>query len=128
MAQDVDDRTRERQRELAKRLDAAGWGLFFIWLGVAVLANFGWGVGLVGVGVITLAGQALRPYAGLRVQGFWVAVGFMFGLAGAWTMLGLPDGEPRLSALVPAASIVAGVALVVSALRRGWHKDNPPGA
>lgn len=53
---------------LLKKLDAAAWGLFFIWIGVALLTNVGWGVGLLGVGIITLAGQAARKSLGLEVE------------------------------------------------------------
>ena len=41
-----------RRRHMARKLDAVGWGLFFIWVGIAFLADLGWGVGLVGVGVL----------------------------------------------------------------------------
>jgi hypothetical protein len=51
-----------RKKKLNRKLDAAGWGLFFIWTGVAVLADVGWGVGLIGVGVIILGGLAAREY------------------------------------------------------------------
>ena len=32
---------------IAERLDAVGWGLFFLWIGVALMFDFGWGVTLV---------------------------------------------------------------------------------
>jgi hypothetical protein len=50
------------RKKLNRKLDAAGWGLFFIWTGVAVLADVGWGVGLIGVGVIILGGLAAREF------------------------------------------------------------------
>jgi hypothetical protein len=50
----------EGKRELAMKLDAGGWGLFFIWIGIAVLTSLGWGATLFGIGVITLAGQMVR--------------------------------------------------------------------
>lgn len=50
------------QRKLRRKLDAIGWGLFFIWIGIAILANVGWGFGLIGVGVIILGGFAAREY------------------------------------------------------------------
>jgi hypothetical protein len=50
------------RKKLNHKLDAAGWGLFFIWTGVAVLADVGWGIGLIGVGVIILGGLAAREY------------------------------------------------------------------
>ena len=51
-----------RRKKLNRKIDAAGWGLFFIWIGIAVLADMGWGVGLIGVGVIILGGLAAREY------------------------------------------------------------------
>ena len=39
---------------LDKKLEAVGWGLFFIWVGTALFAHIGWGAGLLGVGIITL--------------------------------------------------------------------------
>ena len=44
----------------ARRIDGAGWGLFFLWVGVALLLDVGWGIGLLGVGILTLAMQVVR--------------------------------------------------------------------
>ena len=100
------------RREIARVIDAAGWGLFFAWVGVALLMDVGWGVGLIGVGAITLGGQAARRYYGLKLEGFWVAVGVLFALGGVWELI-----EVEVS-LVPILLIVAGAALLLSALRR----------
>jgi len=51
-----------RRNKMHRKLDAAGWGLFFIWIGIAVLSDVGWGVGLIGVGVIILGGLVAREY------------------------------------------------------------------
>lgn len=51
-----------KDRNLAAWLDAAGWALFFIWTGVAFLADLGWGVGLIGVGVIIFGSSAAERY------------------------------------------------------------------
>ena len=97
---------------VAHRLDAAGWGLFFVWVGIALMADIGWGIGLLGVGVITLGGQIARRSFGLALEGFWVVVGLLFLLGGIWELLGVPFG------LVPLLLMVAGVALLFSAMRR----------
>ncbi|MGE0442236.1 MAG: hypothetical protein AB7L66_10260 [Gemmatimonadales bacterium] len=97
--------------EIARKMDAAVWGLFFVWVGVALLAGIGWGVGLVGVGVIMLGGQVARRSLGLAVEGFWVVAGLFFALGGALNMLGV-----RVS-LVPALLIAAGVSLLFGAVR-----------
>jgi len=93
---------------LAQKLDAAGWGLFFIWVGAALLLGLSWGVGLVGVAVITLGGQAARRYLGLGVQVFWVVVGLLFLVGGFWELY-----QVRVS-LVPILLIIAGAALLAS--------------
>lgn len=109
-----------------KRLDTAGWGLFFIWVGVALLMDLGWGVGLVGVAVITLGGQVARRYFGLRVETFWVVAGLLLLAGGVWDL-----AQIEVS-LVPVLLIVAGAALLVSIFgrrrkssRRSWCGCSP---
>jgi hypothetical protein len=102
-----------KRHHLAKKLDAVGWGLFFIWVGIAFLADLGMGVGLLGVGVITLGGRVARRYYNLNMEGFWVVVGFLVVVGGLWTIF-----EARV-ALVPLLLIVAGLAVLVSAF---WGK------
>jgi hypothetical protein len=75
-----------QRSELTRKLDAVGWGLFFIWMGIALLAHVGWGVGLLGVGIIILGGQAARRYYILKLEGFGVAVGLFFFLGGIWDL------------------------------------------
>ena len=105
-------RASERHR-LAKKLDALGWGLFFIWVGIAFLADFHIGVGLLGVGIITLGGQAARKFLDLKLEGFWVVVGLLFFVGGLWELFEAEVG------LVPILLIVVGLALLVSAF---WGK------
>ena len=119
MTSDKLDPTAQDKRALVRKLDAAGWGMLFIWIGVAVLLRIGWGVGLLGIGMIMLAFQFARMGFGLRVEGFGLVMGTLFAAAGVWelvkTRLGL---EPVPGGLWPVLSIVAGVALVASALLR----------
>ena len=49
-----------RKSKLHRKLDAIGCALFFIWMGIAILANVGWGIGLIGIGVIILGGLAAK--------------------------------------------------------------------
>ncbi len=100
------------KESLVRKLEAAAWGLFFIWIGVAWLANVGWGVGLLGVGIITLAGQVVRKSLALEVEGFSVLVGCLFALGGIWELFSI-----RVE-FVPVLAIVAGALLLVSALTR----------
>jgi hypothetical protein len=99
------------RRVTAHKLDAIGWGLFFIWVGIAVLAKLSWGIGLVGVGVLVFGGQLARKYVGLTFEAFWAVCGALFVIGGIWELLSV-----RVS-LVPVLAIAAGAALLVSALR-----------
>jgi hypothetical protein len=97
-----------KNANMARKLDAAGWGLFFIWTGIALLAGISWGIGLVGVGIITLVGQAARRHFGLRFDGFWVVVGILFAVRGIWELAGVE------LALTPILLVAAGIALLLS--------------
>ena len=97
-------------KKLERSLNATGWGLFFIWIGMAFLADVGWGAGLLGVGIIILAGQGIRTYYGLKLEGFGIVAGSLFLLGGIWELLNI-----RFD-LTPILCVVAGVALLVSVL------------
>lgn len=94
----------------AHKLDVFAWSFFFIWIGIALLSNFGWGVGLLGVGIIILGKQTIRKYMALGFETFEVVCGVLFVLGGIWELLSV-----RIS-LVPVVCIAAGVALLLSAL------------
>lgn len=96
---------------IGRRLDAAAWGLFFLWIGLGLIANLGWGLGLLGVGAITLGEQIARKSFGLAAEGFWIGVGVLFVLGGVWELLGVQFS------LVPIVLIVAGAALLLNAVR-----------
>ena len=98
--------------ELEKRLDSAGWGLFFVWVGIALLADVGWGIGLVGVGIITLAEQTARRCFGIGIDGFWAVVGVLFLAGGFWELAKIQFS------MVPSLIILAGAAILVSAFSK----------
>ena len=102
------DQTTVNRRALNRKLEATGWGLFFIWMGIALFGNIGWGAGLLGVGIITLGAQAARKYFDLKLEGFWLAVGFLFVVGGFWKLVNVQLG------LLPILCIVAGIALLAS--------------
>jgi len=79
-----------QRRELNRKLEAIGWGLFFIWVGIALFAHVGWGAGFLGVGIITLGIQGARKYFELKMEGFWVVMGFFFILGGVWEFFNVP--------------------------------------
>lgn len=119
MAESEHSQTGENTRVLVKKLEAVGWGVFFIWIGIAFLAHVGWGVGLLGVGVITLGTQAARKYFGLPVERFGLVIGIVFTLWGVWELLNIRLGEaPIPGGLLPILFIVVGLVLVVSAFLR----------
>lgn len=66
----------------ARRLEVAAWGVFFIWVGVAVVANIPIGVGLIGVGAIVLVAHAARKVAGMPRAWSWIIVGLGLVAAG----------------------------------------------
>ena len=104
-----------QRSDLIRKLDAAGWGLFSIWVGIALLTHAGWGKGLLGVGIITLGGQIARRYYNLKLECFWIVMGLLFVLGGIWELFGV-----ELSP-VPIVLIIAGLAVLVSIIR-GRHK------
>ena len=107
---------RSALRALAHKLDALGWGLFFIWLGYVLLADVGPGVALLGIGIIIWGGQLARLSFKLSLEGFWAVVGTGFVLGGVWQIL-----ETQLP-LFPVLLILAGLAVIFTTfLRRGRH-------
>ena len=116
-AQHKEDFDTAERRALADKLDTAGWGLFFIWIGIAFLANVGIGTGLLGVGIIILAEQLTRKLFKLRLEGFWVVAGLAFAVGGMWELF-----DVKLP-LVPILLIVAGIVLLASVIS-GKHLLN----
>jgi hypothetical protein len=110
----VEEQETLRKHRIAERLDAAGWGLFFGWVGIAFLAKFHIGIGLLGVGIITLAGQAARKFFKLKLEWFWIVVGMLFLLGGIWELV-----KPTVD-LLPILLIAAGVVLLIS-IFKGKH-------
>lgn len=108
-----------RQDPMAARIESIGWGVFLVWVGVALLADTGWPLFFVGVGVVLLCGQLARRYVGLTTDRFAVVLGVCLVLAGGLRALDIPLGRIVAPAwLLPAVFIAAGVAVVLSAWRR----------
>jgi hypothetical protein len=102
-------------RGLEGKLEAAGWGLFFVWLGTAAIANVGWNAGFIGVGIIILLGQAARRYFGVRTQKLSILLGSFFILGGVWSFLAIQF------TLAPVLCVIVGLALLVSAIAGKSH-------
>ncbi len=97
-----------------KQLDAGVWGVFFLWIGISLLAHLPWGVWLLGVGVITLGAQFARKLLDLRLDVFWLVAGALFLLGGLSEIA--PFGMSF--AIIPVLCIVAGIGLLARALTR----------
>ena len=99
-----------QHHDRAKKLDAVGWAIFFIWAGVAWIANVGFGVGLIGVAAIILGIQAIRRLLGFNLEFFWIVVGIGFAIGGLWEYLEVQ------TPLAPIVLIIVGIALLVSVI------------
>lgn len=116
---DFDKMTEFMERhDRASTFDAIGWALFFIWVGVAWLMDFGLGYGLLGVGVLVLGMQAARRTFDVKVEGFWVVVGLAFLVGGFWELwsVAIP--------LAPVVLIAVGIALLFWRVMRKEKKTD----
>ncbi len=97
----------EKQKELGRKLDAIGWGVFFIWMGIIMLVKvLPIGVGSIGIGVIILGEAVARFLLKVSISAFWILLGIIFILAGVgeiWA-INLP--------LLPIAFIICGALLI----------------
>ncbi len=115
-----DNRLTEAGVVSASTIEAAGWGVFFIWVGIAIMANVGWGVGLLGAGAIALGGQVARSLFALRVDWWGVVIGACLVVAGLTRWLDIRlDQLPLSRWLVPGIFVVAGMAMLASIWVRG---------
>ncbi len=100
-----------RQEGFGRQLDSLSWGLFFVWIGAAILLNVGWGWGLLGVAAIILGGAAIRSFKGLPIEGFWLAVGIVLLVCAVWEFFSI--SWPVLPVLI----IGFGVVMLLRAFR-----------
>ena len=97
--------------KFAYKLPAAGWGLFFIWIGIAMLLELGTSVILLGIGIITLLVQVARKYLNLRLELFNVVLGVLFMMTGFW------ENYQSDLPLIPVFLIVVGTGLLLSFIK-----------
>ena len=95
-----------------RQIDSAAWAVFFIWLGVVMLAGLPWDWFLLGVGVLILGAQMMRQQRSLKVDRFGVVIGVIILSAGMWDLLALP------LPLMPIILIVLGGYLLWKTLSR----------
>lgn len=107
---------KKEQEILSRKLEAIGWSLFFIWIGIGMIAGFRTGLTLLGIGLIVLGGQAGRKYYQLKVEKFWIIVGLLFLCGGLWDIFSLN---------VPFAAVILiliGVLSLFTTLRKQSNK------
>ncbi len=118
------DRSTRARASVAAKLDTIGWGVFLMWVGVALLADVGWPVFFLGAGLIMLGSQTARRHLGLKLDWFALVLGICFVAAGGLRALDVQLSQIVTPAwLVPSAFIAAGLAIVLSA----WRKRGPRG-
>lgn len=104
-----------RKKDLNKRLETVGWGLFLIMLGgFALVKGVPEGTWLIGAGLIMLGLNAVRLLLGIRASWFTLILGTIALLAGLSSVLGvdIPVG--------PLLIILIGLAIVVRAFQPRW--------
>ena len=101
------------RKDLDDRLDAAGWGLFFVMTGVVLLVPaLPDGTWLTSTGVIIVGAAALRAHLGLSVNAFWTTLGGGFVALGLGAMAGLALPWFALLTIVCGLGLVADVVAV----------------
>lgn len=98
--------------QFVHRADSVGWGLFFIWVGFAVLANVGWGMSLIGVSGIIFAVQGALYLHGEESDGFMIAWASVLLVGGVWAAYGV--AWP----VVPVLLMLLGGLMLANAFRR----------
>lgn len=95
----------------SRSIDSAGWALFFIWAGTALLAKISWNWWLAGTAILILGVQAALLLGRERLDTFMLAVGLVL-LAGS-----IADKFGFAWPFVPALLIVIGLTMLFDALR-----------
>lgn len=92
----------------AKKLDAAGWGLFFLWVGTAMLMDVGWNWSILGIGLIVMGVQFALLAGGYKVDIFMLALGTL--LIGSAAL----DAASLNWTIFPLALVVFGAVILLS--------------
>lgn len=113
------DRGSTPGRSLIARIDSAGWGTFFVWVGVSLAAHIGWGIALLGTGAISLGVQVTRRLLGLPVDRWSAGFGICLVVAGLLLWLDIPSDKAPLPAWAfPVAFVALGIVIFVRAWTR----------
>ncbi len=73
-----------------RQIDSGAWAVFFIWVGIVMLAGLAWDWFLVGVGILILGVQVVRRQRNLEIETFGVVMGLIILAAGVWDLLSMP--------------------------------------
>ena len=114
------DVAEEKERKIGEKIEATGWGAFFIWIGIVLLTGVQTGWALTIIGLITLSGQVARAAFGLRMGVFWLLVGNGFLLGGIWEL-----AQAQVP-LVPVLLTAGGLAVILAASGRRVGSGSPP--
>lgn len=95
----------EQQQAFNRRLEAIGWGAFFVWWGVTELfQSLPEGIGAIGIGLLLLTLNAVRSRNGVPTSGFTTTLGILAlvlgGLELAQVVLDLPFELPVFGILL----------------------------
>jgi hypothetical protein len=115
------ERSSDADRASVAKFDATGWGLFFLWVGIALVAQVGWGIALLGTGLISLGIQFARWRSGVSVDRWGTGFGLCLSVAGLVEWLDVPVGKallPLPTWVIPGAFAALGIAILVSAWTR----------
>lgn len=107
----VGDKKSNITAKIVDKLNAAGWGLLFIWIGIALLLELSSSIILLGIGTVILLVQVICKYLSLSVRLFYVFVGLLFMIGGFWK-----NYKPEVP-LIPVFLIVVGTGLLLSFIK-----------
>jgi hypothetical protein len=82
----IDIAENKEKRDLIKKLDAVGWSLFLIWMGIVLLMKLKTPTVITGIGLIILIKQGARKLYGIQIEGFWAVVGLICIGGGVWDL------------------------------------------
>jgi hypothetical protein len=95
-----------------ERLGTVGWGLFFLWIGLALILGFQLHISLIGIGVIILGMQLVRKYFKFKFETFWLVVGICLIF---FSLVKIPQINIPV---IPILLIVFGILFFISAFKK----------
>lgn len=95
-----------------KKMSTIGWGIFFLWLGIALFTKLQLSTSLIGAGVIMLGIQVARKIYGMKVELFWILAGALFVL---FNLFNIPKVNIPIT---PIILVVFGLIFIITALKK----------